>query len=167
LSRYKIQALGSNSLISELPPSRQTYELYASPDLSAFLHNRRFSTGLICLLDCIRQLVEFGQKSTRGWPVGNLEIRKDRISGYSIRLPGLGMSMGLSMMGLGGSGSSGDDGGGREAKVRGAELSPDEHWTKACIAVLKVLKQILIAESEAERGSVAAAAPTVEASRAA
>lgn len=65
--------------------------------------------------------------------------------------------MGLSMMGLGGS----DVGDPKEGKVRGADLTPEEHWTKACMAVLKVLKQILIAESEAEKASVAARAPRV------
>lgn len=75
------------------------------------------------------------------------------------------MSMGLSIMGLGSGNTNDDNGGGsssgKDGKVRGGELSPDEHWTKACMAVLKVLKQILIAESEAEKEVVASQAPEV------
>lgn len=89
-----------------------------------------------------------------------MDIRKDKISGYSIRLPGLASAMPalpMSIMGLGGStvdDKSGNGGGsareGRREKER-ADMSGEEQWTKACVAVLKVLKQILIAESEAER----------------
>jgi beclin 1 len=46
---------------------------YASSDLSGILQNRRFNTALIALLDCLRQLVEFGKKNNRDWGKGNVE----------------------------------------------------------------------------------------------
>ena len=113
------------------------------------------------MLDCIRQLVEFGQKGSRGWPVGSVDIRKDRISGYSIKLPGLASALpAMSIMGLGGSvlgesAASGSGGQGGTVKSKsGQDLSGEEQWTKACLAVLKVLKQVLIAESEADKAAM-------------
>lgn len=120
----------------------------------------------MALLACIRQLVEFGQKGSRGWPVGSVDIRKDKISGYSIKLPGLASALpAMSIMGLGGSmlgdstGSgpgTGQGGQGASGRARGGQdLSGEEQWTKACLAVLKVLKQVLIAESEADKVALA------------
>jgi hypothetical protein len=83
-------------------------------------------------------------------------IHKDKISGYSIRLPGISaMQMptlpSMSIMGLGGSTStsekskSNSGGGSRE------DQSGEEIWTRACRGVLAVLKRILMVESEVER----------------
>lgn len=100
--------------------------------------------------------------------MGSVDIRKDRISGYSIKLPGLASALpAMSIMGLGGSvlgesphssgggtaGGGASTGGGRPR--HGQELSGEEQWTKACLAVLKVLKQVLIAESEADKVAMA------------
>ena len=75
--------------MEELPPNKGAYELsahvasfltqltvrYASSDLSParLLQNRRFSYALTALLDCLRQLVEFGRRGDRGWGLGNIE----------------------------------------------------------------------------------------------
>jgi len=42
---------------------------------------------------------------------------------------------------------------------RDAEGTGDEQWTRACRAVLTVLKRVLVVESEAERAVVGAASP--------
>ncbi|ORX36010.1 autophagy protein Apg6-domain-containing protein [Kockovaella imperatae] len=145
--RYKIMPLASFSRIEELPPNKAVYELYASSDLSParLLQNRRFNYGLVALLDVLKQLVDFGRHHDRGWGVGNIEIRKDRINGHSIRLPGISaMQMpalpSMSIMGLGATLSTETNDG-----------SGDEQWTKACRGVLAVLKRILVVESEADR----------------
>lgn len=66
--RYRIVPLGSFSRIEELS-GRGVYELYASSDISParLLQNRRFNYALTALLDCLRQLIEFGRKNGRGW----------------------------------------------------------------------------------------------------
>lgn len=48
---------------------------YASSDLSParLLQNRRFNTALVALLDLVRQLVEHGRRTDRGWGFGNIE----------------------------------------------------------------------------------------------
>lgn len=157
---------------------------YASSDLSParILQNRRFNTGLVALLDLLRQLVDFGENNNRGWKMGNIEfvscasvnlldilysflalrdfetmssglpgsrsrIKTHRISNHSIRLPGLTSTLpSMSIMGLGSSNTAdrGDEG--------------EEQWTRACRAVLAVLKRILVVESEAERAVVGQAA---------
>lgn len=76
----------------------------------------------------------------------DVRIRKDRISGHSIKLPGLSaMQMptlsSMSIMGLGGSSAAPDD----------KNKDGEEQWTRACRAVLAVLKRILMVESEADR----------------
>lgn len=102
--------------------------------------------------------------------MGSVDIRKDRISGYSIKLPGLASALpAMSIMGLGGSvlgdsssaGAStpsgqghGTGGSGGSKSRHGQDLSGEEQWTKACLAVLKVLKQVLIAESEADKAAL-------------
>ena len=99
--------------------------------------------------------------------MGSVDIRKDRISGYSIKLPGLASALpAMSIMGLGGSvlgespnnsggGTGGGAGTGGGRSRHGQDLSGEEQWTKACLAVLKVLKQVLIAESEADKVAMA------------
>ncbi|WOO79460.1 Vacuolar protein sorting-associated protein 30 [Vanrija pseudolonga] len=144
---YKIAPLGSFSHMEELS-GKGSYELYASSDLSParLLQNRRFNHALVALLDCLRQLVEFGRSSGRAWAAGSIEINKDRINGYSIRLPGLASGLpalgSMSLMGLGSTEAAGKD-----------NSSADEQWTRACRAVLQVLKRILVVESEAGRGT--------------
>ena len=86
-------------------------------------------------------------------------IQKDRISNYSIRLPGLSaMQMpglpSMSIMGLGSSTPKPD----ADAR-KDAEGTGEEQWTRACRAVLTVLKRVLVVESEAERAVVGAAVP--------
>jgi len=51
------------------------YELYASSDMTPvrILQNRRFSQGLVALLDCLRQLVEYGKKTGRAWGQTSIE----------------------------------------------------------------------------------------------
>ena len=88
----------------------------------------------------------------------NGRIRKDKISGHSIRLPGISaMQMptlsSMSIMGLGSSGSSGDKSSGRDTDATG-----EETWTRACRAVLAVLKRVLVVESETDKSVVGAAA---------
>ena len=90
-------------------------------------------------------------------------IRKDKISGHSIRLPGLSaMQMptlsSMSIMGLGSSQSTADKD--RDGNRKDADSSGEEQWTRACRAVLAVLKRILVVESEADRTAVTAAAST-------
>lgn len=135
--QYKIVPLGSFSRVDELPPSKNCYELYASTDISPsrLLQNRRFNYALGAMLDCLRQLVEFGKVRNRGWAGGGLDIQKDKIGGHSIKLTA---SMGMSAIGIGGSHSSTD---------------AEESWTRALRAVLAVLKRILVLESEADRDS--------------
>lgn len=73
--RYKIVPLGSSSRIDDLPPGKGQYELHASADLSPgrLLQNRRFNHALVALLDCLRQLLEFGRRTGRAWGEGNIE----------------------------------------------------------------------------------------------
>ncbi|CAK9783426.1 APG6-domain-containing protein [Cutaneotrichosporon oleaginosum] len=136
--RYKIIPLGSFSRIEDLP-GRTSYELYGSGDLTPgrLWQNRQFSSGLVALLDCLRQLLEHGRATGRAWGSG-VEISKDRINGHSVRLPGItsGLPGFGSVMGLGG---------------EEVDANPDEQWTRACRAVLTALKRILVVESEAER----------------
>ncbi|WWD09468.1 hypothetical protein V865_007592 [Kwoniella europaea PYCC6329] len=165
---YKIIPLGSYSRIEELPPQKGIYELYASSDLSParLLQNRRFNYAMIAILDCLRQLIDFGKKRGKGWANNNIEIHKDKISNHSIKLPGIS-SMPLtlpsmSIMGLGSgsttsantssgnAGNSSSSGGGAKEMDNTAE----EGWTKACRAVLVVLKRILMVESQMDRGGV-------------
>ncbi|KAI5453591.1 Vacuolar protein sorting-associated protein atg6 [Naganishia albida] len=140
---YKIVPLGSFSRVDELPPSKNTYELYASTDLSAarLLQNRRFNYALTGMLDCLRQLIAFGKVRGRGWAGGGIEIQKDKIAGHSIKLSA---NMGMSALGLVGSVS-----GGSAASPSSTEA--EESWTRALRAVLAVLKRILVIESEADR----------------
>jgi hypothetical protein len=71
--RYKIVPLGSFSRIEELPPSRNSYDLYYSTEFTQVLQTRKFNHGLVALLDCLRQLVEHGRESGRDWGKGNIE----------------------------------------------------------------------------------------------
>lgn len=73
--RYKIVPLGSFSRIEDLPPNKGQYELYASADLSPsrLLQNRRFNHALVALIDCLRQLLDYGRKTGRAWGEGNIE----------------------------------------------------------------------------------------------
>ncbi|WVR05937.1 hypothetical protein IAU60_002963 [Kwoniella sp. DSM 27419] len=176
---YRIVPLGSYSKVEELPPAKGSYELYASSDLSParLLQNRRFNHAMVAVLDCLRQLVEFGRRQGKGWAMGNIEIHKDKISSHSIRLPGISsMPLGLpsmSIMGLGSSSSSssgtnhaGFGAGGRDPARAESRYKVDpnataeEGWTRACRAVLTVLKRVLIVESEADRSTGAAGTGT-------
>ena len=90
-------------------------------------------------------------------------ISKDKISGHSIKLPSITNNMipSMSVMGFGSSSTSssatapspshtlstGNTAGTGGEKV----LTPDEVHTKACAAILRVLKRILLVESENER----------------
>ena len=90
-------------------------------------------------------------------------IRKDRIGGQSIRLPGISaMQMpalpSMSIMGLGGSSTSERDKAAAEDKAK-EDSTGEEQWTKACRSVLAVLKRILVVESEADRRDIAHNAP--------
>ncbi|WWD17831.1 hypothetical protein CI109_102274 [Kwoniella shandongensis] len=152
---YKIVPLGSFSRIEELPPSKGSYELYASSDLSParLLQNRRFNHAMVAVLDCLRQLIEFGKREGKGWAKGNIEIHKDKISNHSIRLPGIS-SMPLtlpsmSIMGLGASTTTSSStnatgSGGRDKNgTSSGDTTAEEGWTCACKAVLQVLKRVL------------------------
>lgn len=72
---YKIVPLGSYSRIEELPPSKSTYELYASSDMTParLLQNRRFNHAMVAFLECLRQLLEFGKKHGKQWAQANIE----------------------------------------------------------------------------------------------
>ncbi|GHJ83961.1 hypothetical protein NliqN6_0363 [Naganishia liquefaciens] len=141
---YKIIPFGSFSRVDELPPSKNTYELFASTDLSAarLLQNRRFNYALVGMLDCLRQLLAFGKTHGRGWAGGGIEIHRDKIAGHSIKLSA---NMGMSSIGLVGSVSGGGSGSGPSS------TEAEESWTRALRAVLAVLKRILVIESEADR----------------
>ncbi|RSH92846.1 autophagy protein 6 [Saitozyma podzolica] len=159
---YKIVPMGSFSRIEDLPPGKQSYDLYVSADISSrLLQNRRFSNGLVALLDCIKQLIDFGRKTDRGWAEGGPEIHKDRISNHSIRLPGIASAMpalpSMSVMGFGTSSTSAKDTKDRNDRDAG---TGEEQWTRACRAVLAVLKRMLVVESEADRAKIIASAPT-------
>ncbi|ODO07168.1 beclin 1 [Cryptococcus wingfieldii CBS 7118] len=153
---YKVVPLGSYSRIEELPPSKSSYELYASSDITParILQNRRFNHAMMAFLDCLRQLIEFGKKEDKAWAMGNIEIHKDKISNHSIRLPGISsMPLGLpsmSIMGLGVGDTSAKD------KSSASDATAEEAWTRACRTVLGVLKRILVMESEADRGAIGA-----------
>ncbi|WVF70509.1 hypothetical protein IAT40_005299 [Kwoniella sp. CBS 6097] len=165
---YRIVPLGSYSRVEELPPSKNAYELYASSDITParLLQNRRFNHGMVGVLDCLRQLVDFGKQYGKWTANQNIEIHKDKIGGHSIRLPGISsMPLGLpsmSIMGLGSSSSANnvnnhnEDGGGRDSHKgsgSGADSTAEENWTRACRAVLMVLKGVLIAATS-ERGGL-------------
>ncbi|KAL7424725.1 Vacuolar protein sorting-associated protein atg6 [Cryptotrichosporon argae] len=165
---YRIVPLGSYSRIDELPPAKGAYELYASSDLSParLLHNRRFNHALVGVLDCLRQLLDWGRARDRAW-AKDVDITKDRINGHSIRLPGITSGMpampalpSMSLMGLGsgsGAGAGSAAGTGPPAADHHAERdgTPDEQWTRACRTVLVVLKRVLVHESEAEHADAA------------
>lgn len=72
---YKIVPLGSYSRVEELPPSKSTYELYASSDMTParLLQNRRFNHAMVAFLECLRQLLEFGKKHGKQWAQANIE----------------------------------------------------------------------------------------------
>lgn len=54
---------------------------YVSADISSrLLQNRRFSNGLVALLDCIKQLIDFGRKTDRGWAEGGPECVADLLT---------------------------------------------------------------------------------------
>lgn len=96
-------------------------------------------------------------------------IRKDRISGHSIKLPGISaMQMptlsSMSIMGLGSSTGSAERDQSKDGK-RDHDASGEEQWTRACRAVLAVLKRILVVESEADRTAVASTAPSASVHR--
>ncbi|WRT64192.1 uncharacterized protein IL334_001121 [Kwoniella shivajii] len=162
---YKIVPLGSYSRIEELPPAKGVYELYASSDLSParLLQNRRFNHAMVAILDCLKQLIEYGKKANKGWANNNIEIYKDKISGHSIKLPGIS-SMPLtlpsmSIMGLGSSSSSSSTANPSSSSTAYKDKSDndstaEEGWTKACRAVLVVLKRVLMVESQMDRGAV-------------
>jgi beclin 1 len=85
-------------------------------------------------------------------------IRKDKISSYSIRLPGFATPQSflpgaMSLMGLGSTASSPSANTGTGSSNRSEGGAGEEGWTRACRAVLQVLKRILVVESgEGERG---------------
>ncbi|WVO12925.1 hypothetical protein L204_100533 [Cryptococcus depauperatus] len=154
---YKIVPLGSSSRIDELPPSKSSYELYASSDITParLLQNRRFNHAIIAFLDCLRQLIEFGKKEGKGWATGNIEIHKDKISGHSIRLPGISsMPLGLPSMSIMGLGSVASLTNTADKASPSTDTSAEEGWTRACRAVLGVLKRVLVMESEADRAVI-------------
>ena len=63
----------------------------------------------------------------------------------------------MSIMGLGGSASGNRT---DSTKVRGKdEGTPEDQWTRACRAVLWVLKRVLLVESEADRQGVMESVP--------
>ncbi|WVW82365.1 hypothetical protein I302_104372 [Kwoniella bestiolae CBS 10118] len=158
-SGYKIIPLGSYSRIEELPPQKGIYELYASSDLSParLLQNRRFNYAMIAILDCLKQLIEFGKKRNKGWANNNIEIHKDKISNHSIKLPGIS-SMPLtlpsmSIMGLGSTSTTATGTGSGSGGNKETDNTAEESWTKACRAVLVVLKRILMVESQMDRSA--------------
>jgi beclin 1 len=77
-------------------------------------------------------------------------IYKDRISGHSIRLPGISAMQipTLSSMSIMGLGSSSTD---RDKDKAKEDSTGEETWTRACRAVLMILKRILMVESEVDR----------------
>jgi len=92
-------------------------------------------------------------------------IHKDRISGHSIRLPGLAGGMptlpSMSIMGLGGSSSASAQRDGKDRAGKKDEGTAEEQWTRACRAVLYALKRILVVESEADRMEMVNSAPAI------
>jgi beclin 1 len=62
----------------------------------------------------------------------------------------------MSVMGFGSSSITGKDG---RDKVDRDSGTGEEQWTRACRAVLAVLKRILVVESEADRAGVVASVP--------
>ena len=67
-------------------------------------------------------------------------IHKDKISSHSIRLPSLAPSLGLpGLMSF--------------STTSAAAETDDLAWTRACRAVLQVLKRVLVVESEVDRGA--------------
>ncbi|WWC86302.1 uncharacterized protein L201_001175 [Kwoniella dendrophila CBS 6074] len=167
---YKIVPLGSYSRIEELPPSRNVYELYASSDLSParLLQNRRFNYALISILNCLKQLIEFGKLNNKGWANNNIEIHKDKISNHSIKLPGISSIPSLtlpsmSIMGLGSTSTSNQSSSSSPSSNQSNPNSStnnqndntaEENWTKACRAVLVILKRILMVESQMDRSTL-------------
>ncbi|KAL0252559.1 hypothetical protein I308_101951 [Cryptococcus tetragattii IND107] len=161
---YRIVPLGSYSRVEELPPSKSTYELYASSDMTParLLQNRRFNHAMVAFLECLRQLLEFGRKHGKQWAQANIDICKDKISNHSIRLPGISsMPLGLpsmAIMGLAGNGPNHPNPNGSNGKSQSGSSTGDstaeEGWTRACRTVLGVLKRVLIMESETDRGSI-------------
>lgn len=92
------------------------------------------------------------QTKVCGGQTTDTRIHKDRISSHSIRLPGLSsmpLLPSMSMMGFGGGGESVSNAGSAGSS---ADTAGEEGWTRACRAVLQVLKRILVVESEGERG---------------
>jgi beclin 1 len=138
---------GGNSSIRENDPRD------ASSDLSParLLQNRRFNHALVSLLDLLRQLVEFGR--IPGSLIECPDILSLRILGVlgTVRRGGE-MLFDIPIMGLGSSSTSDRDAN-RDSK-RENDASGEEQWTRACRAVLAVLKRILVVESEADRTMV-------------
>lgn len=63
----------------------------------------------------------------------------------------------MSVMGFGTSSTSAKDTKDRNDRDTG---TGEEQWTRACRAVLAVLKRMLVVESEADRAKIIASAPT-------
>jgi len=87
---YTLNALCSTSSITYHPTSKTKGEIYAlhfSSDvhLGRLLHNRRFDTGMVMFLDCLRVVMNHAQNldSTIEFPY---TIQKDKIGDVSIKL---------------------------------------------------------------------------------
>jgi beclin 1 len=65
----------------------------------------------------------------------------------------------MSVMGFGSSNSSSND---KDKSGRDADATGEETWTRACRAVLAVLKRVLVVESESDKSVVSAAAAQVK-----
>lgn len=65
----------------------------------------------------------------------------------------------MSIMGFGSSDKDRDTGSVRDGVKKDTDSSGEEQWTRACRAVLAVLKRILVVESEMDRSAVAGSVP--------
>jgi len=61
----------------------------------------------------------------------------------------------MSIMGLGSSSSGSND---KDKSGRDSDATAEETWTRACRAVLAVLKRVLVVESESDKNAVSAGA---------
>lgn len=53
--------MGSFSRVERTTGDKATYELYGSGDLhlGRLLHNRRFDIGMVAVLDCLKQIMDW------------------------------------------------------------------------------------------------------------
>ncbi|KAH9985786.1 APG6-domain-containing protein [Russula compacta] len=84
---YRLVPMGSFSRVERTTGDKATYELYGSGDLhlGRLLHNRRFDIGMVAVLDCLKQIMDWVQSQDTSVEFPH-QIIKDKIGDSSVKL---------------------------------------------------------------------------------